>query len=92
MDNVIFHRGDIIRKKDDPGGAEYIVDKTILEGQYFVDVVGQSGKITLITQHCGLVMANPFKEETGKPCPDCHGTGKIALFTSTVKCRCMEEI
>lgn len=24
-------------------------------------------------------------------CPDCHGTGKIELFTSTVECTCCQD-
>lgn len=25
-------------------------------------------------------------------CPDCHGTGKIELLTSTVSCKCIQDI
>ncbi len=29
--------------------------------------------------------------KTSSSCPDCNGTGKILLFTSTVKCGCMTK-
>ena len=31
------------------------------------------------------------KEQSSGVCGDCNGTGEIALFTSTVKCRCMNR-
>lgn len=57
-----------------------------------VDVVfseGDSGGYTLLSGAFRL-LKRESKTPSSSSCPDCNSTGKIQLFTSTVKCHCKE--
>ena len=40
----------------------------------------------------GIYMETPDNEEKPDPnCPDCKGTGKVILLTSSVPCKCLKK-